>query len=125
MRFLLQSNMPTMSTENNTNCLFFFYFFIGCYIICVSYLIYTLIRLLKYYLRQRRINAITNQIINQPSTTTTTVLVKIHNINEQDAATIKSEIDLFQPLIVQTQDPPPIYMENNRNQPPPEYKEHL
>ena len=125
MRFLLQSNMPTISTENNPNCLFFFYFFIGCYIICVSYLIYTLIRLLKYYLRQRRINAITNQIINQPSTTTTTVLVKIHNINEQDAATIKGEIDLFQPLIVQTQDLPPIYMENNRNQPPPEYKEHL
>jgi hypothetical protein len=127
MPFLIQSNLPSISTENSTNCLLFFYFFIGCYIICVTFLIYTLLRLVKYYLRQRRINAITNEIINQPLTTVTAtaVLVKIHNVGEQDAVVVKGELDLFQPLIIQTQDLPPIYMENNRNQPPPEYKEHL
>lgn len=116
MPFLFQSNIP--SENNNTNCIFFFYFFIGCYIICVSFLIYTLIRLLKYHLRQKRIN----EIINQSSTT---VLVKIHNVGEQDTMTMKGELDVFQPLIIQTQDLPVIYMENNPNQPPPDYKEHL
>jgi hypothetical protein len=111
MPFLFQS----ISTENNNpNCIFFFYFFIGCYIICVSFLIYTLIRLLKYHLRQKRINQ-----------SSTTVLVKIHNVGEQDTMTIKSELDVFQPLIIQTQDLPVIYMENNPNQPPLDYKEHL
>lgn len=123
--------MSSISTENNNNnnntsCLFFFYFFIGCYIICVSFLIYTLIRLFKYYLRQRQINEISNEIINHLSpTTTTTVLLKIHNIDEQDSVTINDELDIFQPLIIKTQDLPPIYMENNQNQPPPDYTEHL
>ncbi len=119
--------MPLISIDDNNNCLFFFYFFIGCYIICVTFLIYTLIRLLKYYLTQRRINAISNEIINQrlPTTTTTTVLLKIHNINEQDTLGIKGELDVYQPLIIKTQDLPPIYMENNPNEPPPDYKEYL
>ncbi len=116
--------MAFISTENNTNCLFYFYFFIGCYIICVSFLIYTLIRLLKYYLRQRRINAIANEIINHRSPTTT-VLLQIHNISEQDMVMIKDELDVFQSSIIKTQDLPPIYMENNQNEPPPDYKEHL
>lgn len=106
-------------TENINNCLFFFYFFIGCYIICVSCLIYMLIRLLKYYLKQRRIHAITNEIADQRLSTT--VLLKIHSINEQ----ITGEIDVFQPLIIKTQNLPLIYMENSSNEPPPEYKEYL
>lgn len=82
---------------------------------------------MKYYLTQRRINAISNEIINQrlPTTTTTTVLLKIHNINEQDTLGIKGELDVYQPLIIKTQDLPPIYMENNPNEPPPDYKEYL
>ncbi|CAF1460431.1 unnamed protein product [Rotaria sp. Silwood1] len=123
--------MPSISTEHNNNYIFFFYFFIGCYIIFVSFLIYTLIRILKYYLRQRQINSIYNEIINHPlqPTTTTAVLVKIHNIDEQDIMNIKNDLDFFQPLIIQTRDSPPIYMEINQNQstspPPPDYREHL
>ena len=124
--FLLYSIMPLISTDENNNCLFFFYFFIGCYIICVTFLIYTLIRLLKYYLTQRRINSISNDILNQRlSTTTTTVLLKIQNINEHDIETIKDEFDVYQPLIIKSQDLPPIYMGNNPNEPPPSYQEHL
>ncbi len=111
----------SIANSNTNNCLFFFYFFIGCYIICVSFLIYILIRLLKYYLRQRRIN----EIINNRLPPTTTVLLKIHNISEQDRGEINDELDVFQPLIIKTQDLPPIYMGNNRNEPPPDYKEHL
>ncbi|CAF0871991.1 unnamed protein product [Rotaria sordida] len=129
MPFLLQSKISPISTENN-NYIFFFYFFIGCYIICVSFLIYTLIRLLKYYLRQRQINSIYNEIINHPSQATTAtaavaVLLRNHNINEQDAVGIKNEFEFFQPLIIQTYDLPPIYMDTNQNPPPPDYKEHL
>jgi hypothetical protein len=81
---------------------------------------------LKYYLTQRRINAISNEIINQRlPTTTTTVLLKIQNINEQDMRAIQGELDVYQPLIIKTQDLPPIYRENNPNEPPPDYKEHL
>ncbi|CAF2611529.1 unnamed protein product [Rotaria sp. Silwood2] len=66
-----------------------------------------------------------NEIINHPSqTTTTAVLLKIHNIDEQDIVGIKNDIDFLQPLIIQTQDLPPIYMETNQCQPPPDYKEH-
>jgi hypothetical protein len=110
----------SIANNNTNNCLFFFYFFIGCYIICVSFLIYILIRLLKYYLRQRRINEIINNRLP-----TTTVLLKIHNISEQDRGEINDELDVFQPLIIKMQDLPPIYMGNNRNEPPPDYKEHL
>jgi hypothetical protein len=75
---------------------------------------------LKYYLKQRRINTIINH-----SLPTATVLVKIHNIREQDTVAFKGELDVFQPLIIKTQDLPPIYMENNQNELPPDYKEHL
>jgi len=75
---------------------------------------------LKYYLKQRRINTIINQ-----SLPTATVLVKIHNISEQDTVAFKGELDVFQPLIIKTHDLPPIYMENNQNELPPDYKEHL
>jgi len=76
---------------------------------------------LKYYLKQRRIN----EIINRRLPTTTTVLLQIHNISEQDRVDINDELDVFQPLIIKTQDLPSIYMGNNQNEPPPDYKEHV
>ncbi len=38
---------------------------------------------------------------------------------------MKGEADVFQPLIIRTQDLPPIYMENSPNEPPPDYREYL
>lgn len=116
--------MPYISTENNNNNVFFFYFFISFYIICVSFLIYTFIRLFKYYLRQRQMNSIYNEIINHPSLTTTAFILKIHNINEDDSIPMKNEFDFLQPIIIETQDLPPSYIETSPNQ-PPRYKEHL
>ncbi|CAF3503153.1 unnamed protein product [Rotaria socialis] len=106
---------PSRSTENNYNYLFFFYFFIGCYVACVSFLLYTLIRLLQSYLRQCQINPMHSEIIDHSGT----VLLQIDNIDDLDTMSI-------QPLIIRTHDLPPIYAENYHNQsPPPDYKEHL
>ena len=133
MMFLLQSKLPSISTEsnnNNNNCLLFFYLFIGCYMTCVNFLIYTLIRLLKFYLRQRQINLLNDEIMNHPSLAITAVPLKIlYNADQQNNTISKSDIDLFQPLIIQTQDLPLVYTENNPNQlwslPPSGYKDYL
>jgi hypothetical protein len=70
-------------------------------------------------------NKITNELITTHRSSTATVLLTIHSISEEDTAMMKGELDVFQPLIIKTQDLLPIYMENNHHEPPPEYKEHV
>ena len=113
--------MTLVSTENTTNALLFF---IGCYVLCVSSLIYSLVRLLRYHLRQKRFSALANELIDR-SSTTTTVLVNIHKVNELDSPTTKSELSVFQPLIVRAHGLPLSYAENWPIQPPPKYDEHV
>ena len=52
----------------------------------------------------------------------TTVLVKIENINEQDVRTMKGELDLLQPLIIKTHE---FSLQNHFSESPPDYREHL
>ncbi|CAF0879360.1 unnamed protein product [Adineta ricciae] len=108
--------MPLISNETLSNCLLLF---IGVYTFCVCILVYILIRLLKYYLKQKRFSS---EIIDS-SAVTTGILLKIH---EQGVALVKSEFGIFEPMIIQTQNLPPTYTENWYNQqPPPEYTEQV
>lgn len=125
MPFLIKPKLPFISIENNYIYSFLLYFFIACYIICISFLIYTLIRLLQTYLRRKQMNRLFNNVINYPSQIGTVVL-KIHNIDEIDMISIRNELECCQPLVIKTQDLPPNYTESYQNQPPPpDYKEYL
>ena len=90
-----------ISINTFRSCLFFYYFFIGCYIICVSFLLYLLIRLIQYYLKQKFLRYRTYDLIEQDNSLTT-ILVQIHNLNEL-----------------------PLLLHNNHqfNETPPSYKE--
>lgn len=109
--------MIVISNKNLiNNCLFFYYFFLSFYIICISLLIYILIRLLKYYLKQKRKNLILDR----------SILFKLYDINEEDNGLIRNDFDMFQPLIIKTLDLPVIFMDDdNANEPPPDYQEYV
>ncbi|CAF0928864.1 unnamed protein product [Adineta ricciae] len=112
--------MPLISNETLSNCLLLF---IVIYIFCVCILVYVLIRLLKYHLKQKRFNS---GEIPDSSAMTTAILIKIQDTHEQSVALVKSEFGIFEPMIIQTQSLPPTYTENWYNQqPPPEYTEHV
>ena len=121
MPFLPELNGPSADeSDYRSSCLALFYFFVACYVVCVCFLLYTLVRLLTYYLRH------SNERLHPA---TTTLLVRIHELAEASTMAIKSELDVCQPLILPMHDLPPIYMEVNREQrplpPPPDYKEQL